>query len=878
LPVAAVFLKAVLEIPRWIVEHKLEKNLVNDVEKWGLWILEELRKDPAIRELYDEDVAVYIGTWEVKCPYCGRYTPLVGNWWLARVKDKKKYKALAWMKPVKNQDGVSIEVVEIVDPLELETAKTITRGKRAVGVKTSRGEYIVGDPRLSGEPNINARRTDATCLNCYSKLKGTKDKWIIKDALKEWNTNLEKYLKGEITLEELKQTRAKPRILVKVKTTSKQLIFEPATQQDNEKLWKALEKLKQIWRDPDIPTEPLPPYGSRGMGGDLKTVIWGLDKWYKHFNPRQLLTLVKLVKLIREAGRRVEEEKLKQGWDKEKAHKYAEAITTYLAIALCKHGDFNSIVSHWTITWLIPNEALAMRGIAMVWNWGEYSPYSSKMTGTYPRNIEKIIESLRYLINAVSGSSSRVEVVLDDATVLSKLRDEKFDLVITDPPYRDDVPYAELSDFYYVWLKRALSNSNGASLVPRFYQDFFFPGGVEVSTQWEWFASREVSLSTGRCVFFGEGAGKDECERVYRRKLSESFKSIVSRLKEDGLLVTYFAQSSPEAWISLIEAGLSSNLYPFTAFPVITESEESVVARGKSAITASIVIAWRRIQPGYPLDVSTSYSELVETASKDLDSIAKALSSASGDVVSELYGVTIYVMAYARVLSLLTMNGRPVKAGKQLSTEEIVKLASEILAQAYAKASGAQLSNGDAIFYYLVKRVFPRSPEGRRLASSGDLVLLSYGLSDVQRAKVLDEFVRKGILRVRGKEKETEVASRETYILVEPRKSNDELELGEVLKLHGVYPENPATLKSPVHVLHALMLYSLKPRDVFYKYYEKLYSYNPVLVSEAVELAKALSTLGGDPESELASRVLEYLGSRTMNTRRRGGLLDFTRG
>ncbi|MEM2014085.1 MAG: DUF1156 domain-containing protein, partial [Desulfurococcaceae archaeon] len=343
LPVAAVFLKAVLEIPRWIVEHKLEKNLVNDVEKWGLWILEELRKDPAIRELYDEDVAVYIGTWEVKCPYCGRYTPLVGNWWLARVKDKKKYKALAWMKPVKNQDGVSIEVVEIIDPLELETAKTITRGKRAVGVKTSRGEYIVGDPRLSGEPNIDTRRTDATCLNCYSKLKGTKDKWIIKDALKEWNTNLEKYLKGEITLEELKQTRAKPRILVKVKTTSKQLIFEPATQQDNEKLWKALEKLRQIWGDPDIPTEPLPSYDQEFA----RTHLWGFDKWFKLFNPRQLLTLVKLVKLIREAGRRVEEEKLKQGWNKEKAHKYAEAITTYLAVGLVNYTRHNNLVTHW---------------------------------------------------------------------------------------------------------------------------------------------------------------------------------------------------------------------------------------------------------------------------------------------------------------------------------------------------------------------------------------------------------------------------------------------------------------------------------------------------------------------------------------------------
>ncbi|MEM4914294.1 MAG: DUF1156 domain-containing protein, partial [Desulfurococcaceae archaeon] len=635
LPVAAVFLKAVLEIPRWIVEHKLEKNLVNDVEKWGLWILEELRKDPAIRELYDEDVAVYIGTWEVKCPYCGRYTPLVGNWWLARVKDKKKYKALAWMKPVKNQDGVSIEVVEIVDPLELETAKTITRGKRAVGVKTSRGEYIVGDPRLSGEPNINARRTDATCLNCYSKLKGTRDKWIIKDALKEWNTNLEKYLKGEITLEELKQTRAKPRILVKVKTTIKQLIFEPATQQDNEKLWKALEKLKQIWGDPDIPTEPLPSYDQEFA----RTHLWGFDKWFKFFNPRQLLTLVKLVKLIREAGRRVEEEKLKQGWNKEKAHKYAEAITTYLAVGLVNYTRHNNLVTHWEgASWQPVRHSMAMRGIAMQWNWCDANPYNEKSLVSFQYFNGKNIEGLQYLINAVSGSSSRVEVVLDDATVLGKLGDEKFDLIVTDPPYRDDVAYTELSDFYYVWLKRALSDSNGASLVPRFYQDFFFSGGVEVSTQWEWFASREVSLSTGRCVFFGEGAGEDECERVYRRKLSESFKSIVSRLKEDGLLVTYFAQSSPNAWISLIEAGLSSNLCPFTAFPVITESEENIVARGKSAITASIVIAWRRIQPGYPLDVSTSYSELVETASRELDSIAKALSSASGGVVSELYG------------------------------------------------------------------------------------------------------------------------------------------------------------------------------------------------------------------------------------------------
>jgi len=62
--------------------------------------------------------------------------------------------------------------------------------------------------------------------------------------------------------------------------------------------------------------------------------LWGFDKWYKLFNPRQLLTLVKLVKLIREAGKQIEQEKIREGLSKEKAFKYAEAITTYLAIAL----------------------------------------------------------------------------------------------------------------------------------------------------------------------------------------------------------------------------------------------------------------------------------------------------------------------------------------------------------------------------------------------------------------------------------------------------------------------------------------------------------------------------------------------------------------
>jgi len=567
LPTAVVFLRAVLEYPKTAVEKKIERQLLNDVERWGRWVLEELKKDPDVKELYDPDVAVYIGTWEIKCPYCGRYTPLIGNWWLARAKEKRGFKSLAWMTPVKTEKGVEIKIEKITDRSVLQTAKTIRRGRRTIGIEIGDKKIIVGDPALNGEPNIDAQANKAVCLYCHANIKGTKEKWHVKEALQEWNKRLERYLNGEISLEELRQSSARPRLLVKVRIVNKDLEFEPTKPEDDEKLWKALEKLKTLWGDPDIPTEPMTPYGGPTLG-DPPLIF---KNFYRLFNPRQLLTLVKLVKLIREAGKKIEEEKLREGWSREEAFKYAEAVTTYLAIALLKYVNYNSIVTSTEPTQKFIRETLAFRGIAMTWNWMEEKPYVD-IIGSFTRSLNSMIESLLYLVNAFSGGSSSVRVLLDDATSLEKLGEKKFDLIVTDPPYRDDVPYAELSDFYYVWLKRALSDNDGVSLRPRFHADLFFPGGVEVSTQWEWFASREVSLSEGRCEYFKMGAGED-CERVYERLLKSSFNSMVERLNEDGVLITYFAQSSPEAWSSLLEAGLSSGLYPVVAFPVITESE-----------------------------------------------------------------------------------------------------------------------------------------------------------------------------------------------------------------------------------------------------------------------------------------------------------------
>ena len=514
LPTVYVFLKAVLEYPKWVVEHHLGQKLIKDVEQWGRWITEKLREDSEIRELYDEDVAVYIGTWEVKCLHCKKWTPIVGNWWLARVsKDTDEeeegeegeegtksgvFKRLAWIEPVEAGDSIGVRVIDLNRELDSKTLSAKVNAKQGVVVVRDRKYYIP-------QKNVDAKRETATCLHCNNPIrirKGAKD-WYVKEALKDWNEKLEQYLTGQIDLQTLKETaKARPRILVKVKIVEEDLVFEPATQEDNEKLWRALEKLKAMWGDPDIPTEEVPKYDPRNL---MVCTSTGACKWFKLFNPRQLLALVKLVKLIREAGKKIEEEKIREGWSREDAHKYAEAVTTYLAIALARFVDHNNIV-----TLLHPSNpmgieiahALSMRGIAMQWNWGDTNPLITTRgilrTNSWSKCLEKEVDALAYLINAVSGSPSRVRVLLDDATTLSKLSGERFDLIVTDPPYRDDVPYAELSDFYYVWLKRALSDvvDVGGILIrkPRFAPEAFFDEfSNEVEAQWKRFASREVS-------------------------------------------------------------------------------------------------------------------------------------------------------------------------------------------------------------------------------------------------------------------------------------------------------------------------------------------------------------------------------------------------
>jgi putative DNA methylase len=858
LPVGYVFLKAVLEYPA-----KYGRKLVDDVKRWGEWITQRLKEDPIIKELYDEDVAVYIGSWEVKCPNCGRWTPLVGNWWLARVKGKKGYERLAWMKPKTVGEKVEIEVVDLNKMLGSGPLKEAE--VRGTIVKAAGKQFKVPDS------NIEARRETATCLLCHQPIMQidpqagkhyteTKDLPVdVKERLKGYvKYALELYNKGDgygINSELpswINEIPARQRLLVKVKVKQGDLEFEPCTEKDQEKLEKAREEVKKLLEanDSDVPKERLAPYGTQAIGGYLQPLNYAMTEWYKLFNPRQLLTLVKLVKLIREAGKEIEQEKIIEGPSKEEAKSHAEAITTFLAIALIKYADYNSIVNYWNAS-LIRAPTMAVRGIAMQWNFCDTSPFIH-ITGSFIQTIKNSIEGLSYLNSAASSSPTRIGILLDDATISSKLDpDQKFGLIVTDPPYYDDVPYAELSDFYYVWLKRALSDVENERLMPRFLPEAFFEkvgdSWVEVSTQWEKYALSEVSLNPPR---LGPNATYEDGVKHFQNLLNSSFINMASRLVDDGLLVTYYAHTDPDAWKALLEAGWEvAGLKVTNAFPLTTESAQSVVKRGKLSMDTSIVVVWRKRSEGV-VEASQLYGEMVESAASKARELMDLGATGRDLVIGTLAAALATATRY-----------REVRVMGRLDTKTLVDkyvYPATYLGLARAMARKAEVKDGvrspDAMFYLLVKSTLAGAK--KKVLESTDLRLFSIGTSlDVNMA--IKDWK---ILRREEEEAGAKVAKAKTLALVEPV-STEPSKLAELLEYRGIGLTNP-NIRCVVDALHYIEYLAIKcSREEFRRKLDELKGTYPAQVEEALSLAKILAGVLPDEDVEkgLCEKIMEHI-------------------
>ncbi|MEM4436701.1 MAG: hypothetical protein QXO22_07115, partial [Thermosphaera sp.] len=502
---------------------------------------------------------------------------------------------------------------------------------------------------------------------------------------------------------------------------------------------------------------------------------------------------------------------------------------------------------------------------AMSWNYGDVSPFIEMSgTGTLLSNIVKIYEKvLPYLINAVSGSPSRVEVVLDDATVLSRLGDEKFDLIVTDPPYRDDVPYAELSDFYYVWLKRALSDVSEVGgvlmMVPRFYPEAFFDEvGSEVEVQWKVFAVREVSESEGRGKFFGLGVSSFD---HFSGLLAKSFKSMVDKLSDGGVIATYYAHTTPDAWEALLKAGwLNAGLRITAAHSIVTESAQRVTARGKVSLDTSLVVVWRKGVSGEAL-VDEVYARSVGACSEFAGDLRRA-GRGSIDLFVAVLGCVL--SHFTQYRSLVGVGDLRVDGLKNLVENYVYPATAEAIARSLGSIVAEKRFSPQSMFYLLAKVLIERRPGAdRRYMDRSTAVIFSIGTrSDPSVLEALRLVRREG----------------DRVVLIEPKHALHVEDVRQSIEVtladRGLSPSSP-TIRSSIDALHLLEYLAITtPMEVFMKRYSEVKARSPQYVEEAVALARILYNVLPENESErkAVAVLLNALGEVPQQ-----GLLKFSR-
>jgi len=204
----------------------------------------------------------------------------------------------------------------------------------------------------------------------------------------------------------------------------------------------------------------------------------------------------------------------------------------------------------------------------MVWDYAEVNPFSG-FTGDWNSAVGWVVQVIEH-----ASAAAAVPALLKqgDASRLT-LEDDFLDAVVTDPPYYDAVPYADLSDFFYVWLKRTLGD-----LYPEVFATPLTPKSAEI-----------VEMSRLDKARYGH---KDKA--FYEGQMTKAFAEAGRVLKPDGVVVVVFAHKSTAAWETLLNSLLTAGLVVSASWPLNTEMSTRLRARDSAALASSIFIVCRR--------------------------------------------------------------------------------------------------------------------------------------------------------------------------------------------------------------------------------------------------------------------------------------------
>lgn len=397
--------------------------------------------------------------------------------------------------------------------------------------------------------------------------------------------------------------------------------------------------------------------------GHLNTNVYGLDEFWKLFTSRQLTALTTFSALVSEAQRKAELDAVAAGLADDGAgladggtgaRAYGEAIGVYLAFVVDKLTDYHSSICSWHSSRELIRNVFGRQAIPMTWDYAEANILSDS-AGSFNSMIGWIIKAINEFPAAHFGGYARQFDAQSDNGMRGIL-------VSTDPPYYDNIGYADLSDFFYVWLRQSLRRT-----YPKLFSTMLVP-------------KHEELVATP----YRENRGKEGTRDFFEEGMFSTFKQVNKYAREDVPVTIYYAfkQSETETkndvestastgWETMLSAIIRAGFSITGTWPMRTEMANRSIASGSNALASSIVLVCRKRPEDAPMGTRRDF---VMALKRELGSALDKLRSsniAPVDLAQSAIGPGIGV--YSRYSQVLEADGSPmtVRAALQLINQEV---------------------------------------------------------------------------------------------------------------------------------------------------------------------------------------------------------------
>lgn len=516
-PVAYVILKATVEYPA-----RFGERLIPAVKEFCEMVHEAARKElgPFFPRQVGEQVYRYLWARTVRCTNCGLLIPMSPNWWLRRGVQGKEL-AVNLVVPERGEGN--------------ECRFEIINNPRAAGLDPDQGTDV---------------RKEALCPRCG----------IVMDS---------NYVKAEAQAGRMGHQHygisAK-----KQKGRRSEWVLRAPTEEELNAVYEAEkrlnEKLPEWEKRGLVPTEPYPENVN-----DTRPLQYGMSRWCDLFNPRQLLThLTYLEKLIEEKKNLLNETEGKGREERE----FAKALAVYGAMVFDSSLSYNTILGRWRPDRQVISGLMEVQGFPFK---SSYAEAESKTLWAFSLN--KCLDSITELVNLLPKQNININIYCGDSASIP-IESKSVDCVVVDPPYHENVMYGEVSDFFYVWLKRTIGD-----LFPDAFKSELTEKQVEA------IANPAIFRDVG-----GRGYAKALATQHYQSKMEACFRDMNRVLRDDGVLTVMFTHRKAEAWASLATALINAG-FTFTAsWPVFTEPSQKFGKAEKGVLKVTVLLTCRKRQ------------------------------------------------------------------------------------------------------------------------------------------------------------------------------------------------------------------------------------------------------------------------------------------